>query len=58
MKFEEFGLKPELLEQIKQIGFTSPTEIQEKCVPLIFLTYTQRKFFTDRLPQALVNHPL
>ncbi|MDD4250686.1 MAG: DEAD/DEAH box helicase [Candidatus ainarchaeum sp.] len=35
MKFEEFGLKPELLEQIKQIGFTSPTEIQEKCVPLI-----------------------
>jgi len=32
--FEELGLSKELLETIKHKGFTEPTEIQEKAIPL------------------------
>ncbi len=35
MKFEEFGFKKEVLKQVKQIGFTETTLIQEKCIPPI-----------------------
>ncbi|HLC57991.1 MAG TPA: DEAD/DEAH box helicase [Candidatus Nanoarchaeia archaeon] len=35
MKFEEFGLKPALLEQVKEQGFTEATKIQEKAIPEI-----------------------
>lgn len=32
-KFEEMNLKPELVDSLKKIGFTSPTEVQEKIIP-------------------------
>ena len=32
MKFEELGLSPKLLETIKKLGFTNPTDIQEKSI--------------------------
>ncbi|HLC63354.1 MAG TPA: DEAD/DEAH box helicase [Candidatus Nanoarchaeia archaeon] len=35
MKFEEFGLKPSLLEQLHKHGFTDATSIQEKVIPEI-----------------------
>lgn len=35
MKFEDFNLSKELLEAIKRLGFTSPTQIQEKSISLI-----------------------
>ena len=35
MKFEEFKLSKELLESIKGLGFTIPTQIQEKSIPSI-----------------------
>lgn len=34
-KFEQLGLKPELLRAITDLGFTSPTPIQEKAIPMI-----------------------
>jgi len=34
MRFEEFGLKDELLRGIKQMGFSQPTPIQEQAIPL------------------------
>lgn len=33
--FEELGLRPELLKAVKDIGFISPTPIQEKTIPAI-----------------------
>ena len=35
MKFEELGLKPELLKGVYNLGFKETTEIQEKCIPVI-----------------------
>jgi len=33
--FQETGLKPELIESITEIGFETPTPIQEKTIPFI-----------------------
>ena len=33
--FEDFGLLPELLEAIKEMGFEKPTPIQEKTIPFL-----------------------
>ena len=35
MKFEDFKLSKELMDTIKKLGFTSPTQIQDKSIPLI-----------------------
>lgn len=35
MKFEEFGLSPELLSTVKKHGYDEATPIQEKTIPLI-----------------------
>ena len=35
MNFEEYKLKPFLLEAISELGFEEPTEIQQKIIPLI-----------------------
>lgn len=35
MKFESFNLKPFILKAIEELGFTEPTEIQEKIIPII-----------------------
>ena len=35
MKIQDLNLKPELLKAVQQMGFTEPTLIQEKCIPLI-----------------------
>ncbi|MBS3786413.1 MAG: DEAD/DEAH box helicase, partial [Gammaproteobacteria bacterium] len=33
--FDELGLRAELLETIKQSGYTTPTPIQAKAIPLV-----------------------
>lgn len=35
MKFDDFGLKPELLTALEQLGYTEATPIQEKTIPLV-----------------------
>ncbi|MBI4738183.1 DEAD/DEAH box helicase [Candidatus Woesearchaeota archaeon] len=35
MKFEDLQLKPELLKAVHGLGFSEPTDIQERCIPLI-----------------------
>ncbi len=35
MTFEDFGLLPELLKAIKDMGFEKPTPIQEKVIPVL-----------------------
>ncbi|MCS7027514.1 MAG: DEAD/DEAH box helicase [Bacteroidia bacterium] len=35
--FETFGLSPELLRAISDLGYTKPTEIQEKAIPLLLI---------------------
>ncbi|MBI5398879.1 DEAD/DEAH box helicase [Candidatus Woesearchaeota archaeon] len=35
MKFEDLQLKPELLKAVQELGFSEPTDIQKKCIPLI-----------------------
>lgn len=35
MKFADFGFKTEILKALEEVGFTEPTEIQEKCIPAI-----------------------
>lgn len=35
MKFEEIGLKPELLQAIAELGFENPTPIQEQSIPYL-----------------------
>ncbi len=35
MKFNEFLLHPILLAELERQGFTEPTQIQEKCIPLL-----------------------
>ncbi len=35
MTFEELGLKPQLLKSIKEAGFTAPSPIQAKAIPVI-----------------------
>jgi ATP-dependent RNA helicase RhlE len=34
--FEDFNLNKQLLDAVKDAGFEQPTEIQQKCIPLIF----------------------
>ncbi|MEO0469785.1 MAG: DEAD/DEAH box helicase [Bacteroidota bacterium] len=34
-KFEEIGLHPDILRSIEELGFESPTEIQEQAIPAI-----------------------
>jgi ATP-dependent RNA helicase DeaD len=36
--FKDLNLKPEVLKAIEEIGFDSPTEIQEKAIPIILET--------------------
>src|SRR5687768_18232814 len=33
--FEEFSLNKQLLNAVTDLGFATPTEVQEKCIPLI-----------------------
>ena len=33
--FEQFNLNPQLLNALRDLGFEHPTEIQQKCIPLI-----------------------
>jgi ATP-dependent RNA helicase DeaD len=33
--FKELGLKPEILKALEEIGFETPTEVQEKAIPLL-----------------------
>src|SRR5262245_42893891 len=35
MKFEDLGLELELLNSIQKLGFTTPTPIQEKAIPVL-----------------------
>ncbi|MFM7854386.1 MAG: DEAD/DEAH box helicase, partial [Flammeovirgaceae bacterium] len=35
MQWQEFKLNKQLLDAIAEAGFTSPTEVQEKCIPAI-----------------------
>lgn len=37
MDFTDLGLGPELLKAIEDIGYTSPTPIQEKAIPIILM---------------------
>ena len=36
LSFENFNLNKQLLNAIADAGFTTPTEIQEKCIPIVF----------------------
>ncbi len=33
--FKDLGLKPEILKALEEIGFETPTEVQEKAIPLL-----------------------
>ena len=33
--FQELGLSPDILTAIDKLGFTQPTEVQEKAIPLV-----------------------
>ena len=35
MSFEDLGLKNELLKAVSDLGYTNPTEIQEKAIPFL-----------------------
>lgn len=35
MRFDEFGLKQEILQAITELGFETPTEIQERVIPAL-----------------------
>lgn len=35
MKFSELNLKPEILEALRKLKYESPTEVQEKAIPLL-----------------------
>ena len=35
MSFEELGLREEVIRGVQDLGFTQPTEIQEKAIPLL-----------------------
>src|SRR4028118_103168 len=35
MTFEEFKLNPQLLNAVRDLGYETPTEIQQKAIPLI-----------------------
>ncbi|WP_286761054.1 DEAD/DEAH box helicase [Salegentibacter sp. UBA1130] len=34
-KFEQLGLNPSILKAVEEMGFTSPSEIQEKAIPVL-----------------------
>ncbi len=38
MKFEDLGLSPDILKAIKDVGYETPTPIQEKAIPSILMT--------------------
>jgi superfamily II DNA/RNA helicase len=37
MNFDEFGLSPALMSAIADVGYTAPTPIQEKSIPLVLM---------------------
>ena len=37
MNFSELGLGEELLKAIEEIGYTTPTPIQEKAIPIVLM---------------------
>lgn len=39
VKFEDLGLKQDVLDSINNLGFTQPSEIQEKLIPIILEGY-------------------
>ena len=41
MNFEDLGLKPELLRAISDLGFETPTEIQQKAIPFLLSNTNQ-----------------
>jgi ATP-dependent RNA helicase DeaD len=36
--FEALGLRPELLRSLDELGFTTPTPVQEQAIPLLLKT--------------------
>ncbi|OYT17198.1 MAG: DEAD/DEAH box helicase [Bacteroidetes bacterium 4572_77] len=36
IRFDEMGLAPEVVKAIGELGFESPTPIQEKCIPFLY----------------------
>ena len=35
MQFNELGLSPDVLQEIADAGYTNPTPIQEKSIPIV-----------------------
>ncbi|PHR68812.1 MAG: DEAD/DEAH box helicase [Lutibacter sp.] len=45
--FEELGLKPEIVKALTELGYESPTEIQEKAVPQVIASNQDLKAFAQ-----------
>src|SRR3546814_12161348 len=37
MTFEDLGLSPEVLRAVQEVGYTTPTPIQEKAIPVVLM---------------------
>ncbi|NIA67243.1 DEAD/DEAH box helicase [Pelagibius litoralis] len=37
MTFEDLGLSPEVLKAVEEVGYTTPTPIQEKAIPVVLM---------------------
>ena len=37
MTFEDLGLSPEVLRAVLEVGYTTPTPIQEKAIPVVLM---------------------
>ncbi len=37
MTFEDLGLSPEVLKAVEEVGYTTPTPIQEKAIPVVLI---------------------
>ncbi len=41
--FQKMGLAPELLQAVRDLGFTQPTVVQEKCIPMAMQDLVRRR---------------
>ncbi|HIC79880.1 MAG TPA: DNA helicase, partial [Kiloniellaceae bacterium] len=37
MVFEDLGLSPEVLKAVEEVGYSTPTPIQEKAIPVVLM---------------------
>ena len=54
-RFEQLGLSEEVLKAIKDMGFSKPSQIQEKAIPVLSVSYTHLNTIADSVGRSIIT---